>query len=58
MLKGVSRGVVTFRLGTRVYILMRKRAIDTSLLERIRPWHACGLAFWWEQHAPGDGLAA
>jgi hypothetical protein len=54
MLKGVSRGVVTFRLGSRIYILMQRRLIDDSLFERIRPWHACGLAVWSDRRDPED----
>jgi hypothetical protein len=58
MLKGVSRGVVTFRLGSRIYILMPRKLIDDSLFERIKPWHACGLAVWSDRWDPENAELA
>lgn len=54
MLRGVNGGVFSFRLGSRIYIVMRKCLLDDMLFERIRPWHACGFA-WWSEHWDTEG---
>jgi hypothetical protein len=58
MLRGVSGGVIRFQVGGRIYILMRKSLIDERLFERIRPWHACGLAWWSDRCEPEGEYAA